>query len=112
MKTKLIIIGLAAMLVTALISGCTSSGVVPMGQNTYMISKSVWGFTGPAPIKADAIKEADDYCKKQGKVLRVTKTVEIGIKFGSTPAAEVYFKALDPNDPELKQPANIEEIAR
>ncbi len=83
-----------------------------MGQNTYMISKSVWGFTGPAPIKADAIKEADDYCKKQGKVLRVTKTVEIGIKFGSTPAAEVYFKALDPNDPELKKPAVIEEIAR
>src|SRR5208282_1912608 len=112
MKTKLIIITLAAVIVTALISGCTSSGVVPMGQNTYMISKSVWGFTGPAPIKAAELKEADDYCKKQGKVLRVTKTVEIAIKFGSTPATEVYFKCLDPNDPELKQPANIEEIAR
>jgi hypothetical protein len=44
--------------------------------------------------------------------LRVTKTVEIGIKFGSTPAAEVYFKALDTNDPELKQPATIEETTR
>ena len=113
MKTNFIIIGLAAVfVVTALISGCTSSGVVPMGQNSYMISKSVWGFTGPAPIKAAAIKEADDYCKKQGKVLRVTKTVEIGIKFGSTPAAKVYFKCLDTNDPELKQPANVEEITR
>ncbi len=112
MKTKHIVLALAAVIVTALISGCTSSGVVPMGQNTYMISKSQWGFTGPAPIKAAELKEADDYCKKQGKVLRVTKTVEIAIKFGSTPAAEVYFKCLDTNDPELKQPAVVEEISR
>ena len=109
--TKLITIGLAAVM-AALISGCTSSGVVAMGQDSYMISRSQWGFTGPAPIKAAALKEADDYCKKQGKVLRVTKTVEIGIKFGSTPAAEVYFKCLDTNNPELKQPATIEEITR
>jgi len=112
MKTKIIVLALSTVIMAALISGCTSSGVVPMGQNTYMISKSVWGLTGPAPIKAAAIKEADDYCKKQGKVLRVTKTVEISIKFGSTPAAEVYFKALDTNDPELKQPATVEEISR
>ena len=83
-----------------------------MGQDTYMISRTQWGFTGPAPIKAAALKEADDYCKKHGKVLRVTKTVEIGIKFGSEPAAEVYFQCLEPNDPELKKPAVIEEIAR
>ena len=70
------------------------------------------GIHWPGSNQSRRIKEADDYCKKQGKVLRVTKTVEIAIKFGSTPAAEVYFKALDPNDPELKQPATIEEIAR
>ncbi len=112
MKTNQLTWVLLLASVAAVISGCTSSGVVPMGQNSYMISKSRWGFTGPAPIKAAELKEADDYCKKQGKVLRVTKTVEIAIKFGSTPAAEVYFKALDPNDPELKQPATIEEITR
>jgi hypothetical protein len=72
----------------------------------------VWGFTGTSPIKADLIKEADDYCKSQGKVLEVTKTVAIGVKFGTTAAAEVYFKALDPNDPELKHPPAIEEVVR
>ena len=77
-----------------------------------MVSKSVWGFTGTAPIIADAIKEAADYCESHGKVLKVTKTVEIGLKFGSTPAAEVYFKALDPNDPELKQATTVEAITR
>jgi len=83
-----------------------------MGQNTYMISRTQWGFTGPAPIVAAAIKDADTYCKKQGKVLLVTKTVEINIKFGSEPAAEVYFKALDPDDPLLKNPPPIEAITK
>ena len=83
-----------------------------MGQNNYMIARTEWGFLGPARVKAAALKEADAYCKKHGKVLRVTKTVETGLKFGSEPAAEVYFKCLDPNDPELKQPTTIEEITR
>jgi hypothetical protein len=114
MKRKvIIIIGLAAFIVVTSISGCTSSSdVVPMGQNTYMIARTQWGFTGPAPIKAAALKEADDYCRKRGKVMKVIKTVEIGLKFGSEPAAEVYFKCLDPDDPELKKDTTIEEITR
>lgn len=117
MRTRQIISGMIAVVAAALLFGCatmgtTASGVVSMGSNTYMITKSVWGFSGPAPIKAAALKEAADYCASHGKVLLVTKTVEIGIKFGSTPAAEVYFKALDPDDPELKQPHTIEEITR
>jgi hypothetical protein len=99
-------------MMATLLSGCATSDVVPMGQNTYMLTEHVWGFTGPSPIKADLLKKADDYCKIHGKVLLVTKTVEIGVKFGSEPAAEVYFKALDPNDPQLKNPPAIEEVTR
>ena len=96
-----------------LISGCsTTSGVVSTGSDAYMISRTQWGFRGPGLVKAAAIKEADTYCKKHGKVIKVTKTVETGVKFGSEPAAEVYFKMLDPNDPELKQNTPIEEITR
>jgi len=98
--------------VAPLLSGCTTSGVVPVGPSSYLITKSVWGFSGAAPIKAEAIKEAADYCESHGKVLMVTKTIENGVKFGTTPSAEVYFKALDPNDPELKTPPPIEEIVR
>jgi hypothetical protein len=109
MKTKITIIGLAALI----LSGCgTDSGVVPMGQNAYMISKTEWGFMGPVPIKGDAIREAQDYCKEHDKALMVTKTIEINIKFGSEPGAEVYFEALDTNDPALKQPVKIEDIVR
>ena len=92
--------------------GESSSGVVPTGQNSYMITRTRWGFLGPEVVKAAALKEAGDYCQSHGKVLLVTKTVEISVKFGSRPAAEVYFKALDPNDPQLKNPPAIEDIVR
>lgn len=94
------------------LAGCATSGVAPLGQDSYMITRHVWGFTGPSPIKAELLQEADDYCRIHGKVLLVTKIVEIGLKFGGEPAAEVYFRALDPNDPELKKPHTIEEVTR
>lgn len=100
-------------LLTAIaLTGCATSGVAPLGQDNYMITRHEWGFTGPEPIKAQLLQEADAYCKSHGKVLLVTKTVEIGLKFGGEPAAEVYFKALDPNDPELKKPHTVEEVTR
>jgi hypothetical protein len=108
MKKKFCCLGLLCTLVI----GCATSDVAPMGGNAYMITRHVWGFTGTAPIKAELLKDADDYCRSQGKVLLVTKIIETGLKFGGEPTAEVYFRALDPNDPELKNPPVIEEIQR
>ena len=104
---------LAISLLTALISGCsTSSGVVSVGQDTYMVARTHKGTGGSAaPVKADALKEADDYCKKHGKVMKLIKTVQKDMKpFQSDAAAEVYFKCLDPKDPELKTNTVVEEI--
>lgn len=112
MTTKPSLTSLAALMMAALIAGCATSDVVPMGQNTYMVTRHVYGFTGPSHIKAELLEKADEYCKDHGKVLLVTKTVEIGLKFGQEAAAEVYFKALDPNDPLLKNPPAIEEVVR
>ena len=77
-----------------------------------MITRHVYGFAGTSSIKAELLQDADDYCKSRGKVLLVTKTVETGLAFGRESSAEVYFKALDPNDPELKQPHTIEEVTK
>ena len=113
MKIVFVGIGLCIVISITLLSGCvTSSGVVSTGQNTYLITGNQWGFHGPGQVKAAELQQAADYCKSRGKVLRVTKTVETGLKVGSEPAAEMCFKCLDPNDPELKRPANIEEITR
>jgi hypothetical protein len=97
---------------TVALTGCATSGVSPLGQNTYMITRHVYGFAGTSSIKAELLQDADDYCKSRGKVLLVTKTVEIPLAFGREASAEVYFKALDPSDPELKKPHTVEEVSR
>lgn len=94
-------------------SGCnTSSGVVPLGGDSYMISRTRKSYGGSAsPVKASALKDAGEFCAKQGRVLQVTKTVQKDMKpFRSDAAAEVYFKALHPGDPELNRKVVVEEL--
>ena len=110
MKTLQIILSIVTL---AFIAECTtSSGVVPLGQNTYMISRAEKGFRGASTsVKAAALKEANLFGTRQGKVMVVIKTVQKDMKpFRSDAAAEVHFKALSPNDPELQRPVAIEEI--
>src|SRR5476649_1060658 len=103
---------IALVIATVALTGCATSGVSPLGQNSYMITRHVYGFSGTSSIKAELLQNADDYCKSRGKVLLVTKTVEIPLAFGREASAEVYFKALDPSDPELKQPHTVDEVTR
>lgn len=91
-----------------LLAGCASnSGVVPMGQDTYMVSRqAATGFTGSGTLKADAFNEANQYCLSQGKTLQVVNTQEAQPPFilGNFPKAEVQFMCLSSNDPELARP--------
>lgn len=62
MKTWLVIL-------TLVLTGCASTGVVPMDKDTYMVSKrSAQVGLGPADgVKADVYREANEFCKKQNK---------------------------------------------
>ena len=62
MKTCLVIL-------TLVLTGCVSTGVVPMDKDIYMVSKrsAQFGF-GPADgVKADVYREANEFCEKQNK---------------------------------------------
>jgi Short C-terminal domain len=86
-------------------AGCASTqGVVSAGPGVYLISKTHKGFSGASgPVLAAALEEANQYCLARGKVMKVVKTSQKDmVPFKSDASAEVYFKALDPNDPELK----------
>jgi hypothetical protein len=89
------------------LSGCeANSGVVPMGQGTYMVSRqAATGFTGSGTLKAKALREANDFCENQGKCLKVIRVIEARPPyiFTNFPKAEVNFMCLDPNDPRLKE---------
>jgi hypothetical protein len=105
----IVVIGLIAIFVI----GCTtSSGVVSMGQDSYLLTRTTKSFRGSAmPVKAAAIKEADEYCKKLGKQILITKTVQQDMKpFQSDASVEIYFKCLPSDSPELKNPPQIQEI--
>jgi hypothetical protein len=88
--------------------GCAANtGVVPIGQDTFMVSRqAATGFSGPGNLKAEAFREANEYCISKGKSLQVVSTTETGPPyiFGNYPKAEIQFMCLDLNDPELKRP--------
>ena len=90
------------------LAGCASnSGVVTIGPDTFMISKqAATGFPGLGNLKADAFKEANQYCIGQGKHIRVVNTTETSppYVFGNYPRAEIEFMCLDDKDPELTRP--------
>lgn len=89
---------------TVLLTGCAYSGVVPMGQDTYMIANSEWGFTSGSYQKAKVMKEASEYCKGIGKELLPISTSQNDVALGKTPAAEVQFRCLSLGDTDLKRP--------
>lgn len=94
-------------LVGLLLASCTaSSGVVPLGGDKYMVARSQKGTRGDAGrVKAAAIAEANAYCQKHGKVMKITNTTQQNMKpFQSDAQAEVEFLALAPGDPRLKTP--------
>lgn len=88
------------------LSACASStGIVPMGQDTYMVSHGGGSaFTSTGAMKAECIQEAAEYCSKNSKVFQVTHTQESPAWPGHFATAEVQFMCLSPGDPELTRP--------
>jgi hypothetical protein len=91
-----------------LLAGCASnSGVVPIGLDTFMVSRqAATGFTGTGNLKAEAFREANQYCASQNKSLQVVNTSEAKPPYilGNFPKAEVQFMCLDTKDAELARP--------
>jgi hypothetical protein len=91
-------------IVTIVGTGCaTSSGIVEMGQDTYMISRSgSIGRMGVGSMKTDNIVEANEYCKNQGKQIQVLASSDYPATIGNVARAEVQFLCLSKGDPRLK----------
>lgn len=89
----------ALSVVVALVAGCASTGVVPMGQGTYLLTKKSagCGFASAEGTKSDLYIEANDYCKAQRKEV---KTVEViardGVPFVRCASAELQFQCVEP----------------
>lgn len=88
---------ISCLALAALLSACASSGVVPTGPDTYMVTKKSAGglFVSGSQVKADLYVEANDFCSKQGKAVEtVSATAQNAIPFARMPNAELNFKCV------------------
>lgn len=85
-----------------LVSGCASTGILKISQDTYMISKERWGFS-TVGIKADVFKQANAFAASQGKIMIPLIFKESPVAFGHYPTVELQFRIADKNDPLAKQ---------
>lgn len=90
-----LVIALAALA----LAGCSSTGVVPMDRDTFMIAKKSAGgvFTTGEEVKADLYKEAREHCAKNGKVVETIKAEgKNAIPFARTSQASLEFRCVNP----------------
>lgn len=92
-------------LLVAACASISSTGVVPIGNDTYMVSA-----TGPRGTESDmravAFKEASAHCVALKKELfPISVKGNRHVSFVRNAEAEVQFRCLAADDPALKRPA-------
>lgn len=84
-----------AILVALAVSACgtNSSGVVPIGPDTYMIGGEggYWN-TGGANVAATLFKEANAFCAQQGKTMSALGAQTQDMSMGNWASAGVRFR--------------------
>jgi len=86
--------------------GCASpSAIVPYGKDSYIVSvDDVWGGYSPGKLQVKAAQEANAYCAKQGKVVRVRNTSGQGTQGWTSTSSNLIFSCIDEYDPENTRP--------
>ena len=86
-------------IITLMFTGCAAdSGMVVLGDDTYMISKqAATGFHGIGGIKSEAIQEAADQCRQSGKEVEIIDMDESEPPFilGNFPQIDLQFRCVD-----------------
>ncbi len=88
--------GFFALAMTMLAACASTSGVVPIGHDTYMVARSEKGFdTTGSKVKAGALKEANAFCSSKNKTIEVVDASQNDmIPFKSDAQAEIHFKCV------------------
>jgi hypothetical protein len=81
--------------------GCSSTGVVPMDRDTYMIAKKkpTVGFGTADSAKADIYREANAFCAKQNKKVETVKLEMTDSGLGRPANASLQFRCVSDGEP-------------
>jgi hypothetical protein len=90
----------------AALIGCTSSGPVPMGIDTFMITKqSSTGFHSAGSVKADIYREANKHCAGLGRQFQPVQDRGVdGVPGRAFANAEVVYRCLPVGDSSIGRP--------
>ena len=80
-----------------LTSCAQNSVIIPMGGDTYMVSRqAATGFSGMGTLKAEAMKEAYAQCQQSKKIVQVLETIDAKPPYilGNFPKTEIRFKCV------------------
>lgn len=79
----------------AVLAGCATptTGIVPRGEGLHTVTRQGSGaWVSTDSLKTAGILEADAYCKRDGKAVKVVYTKEIPAGAGRWPESDVLFK--------------------
>ena len=94
-----------SLLVLASVSACvTTSDIVPMGRDSYMISGHASGGLNAGKGIMAATQRANAYCASQHKVMMPGHTETHGMAAVGGESTTFVFSCLDENDPAYTRP--------
>ena len=78
------------------LTACSSTGVVPMDKDSYLISKksAQLGFGPPIGVKGEVYTEANEFCGNEGKAVETLKYEETNSGFARSAAVALEFRCV------------------
>jgi hypothetical protein len=96
---------LGAISLAAVVTGCANPGIVKLSQDTYLLSRTdKWGIFGNASaMKADVIREANEFAASQGKIAIPISLNESPMSIGHFASFDYLFRVVDKSDAEARR---------
>lgn len=96
-----------AIFIAVFFIGCSNTGVVPMGQNTYMVGYEGSNMQNKAALEALCLRDANAFCAQKGLVMVPISSNgrnALAVPFGHGGNCQLIFKAVPPNSPLAASP--------
>ena len=89
----------------AIVIGCANPGIVKLSPDTYLLSRTDKGgiFGNASAMKADVIREANEFAASQGKIAIPISLSESPIYIGHCASVDYQFRVVDESDPEARR---------
>jgi hypothetical protein len=100
-----------AVMALVLVTGCVSSSeIVPMGKDSYMVSGQARGGVETGKSAIEATKAANAYCAQKGLLMMPRTTNTEGSATWTAETSTLIFTCLKADDPEYKRPELHKEV--